>query len=65
MNDATESTTADGVAQRLGSSHIDVACVEGNGDDVFLKVGGDVVLTDESGARLLAKEIEETLEAGS
>lgn len=52
----------DGVVQKIRNSHIDIAVVEGEGDDVFLKAGGDVLLVDEMEARTLAKEIVEKLE---
>lgn len=51
-----------GVARELQDSYLDIAVVSGDGEDLFLKIGGEVVLTTESKARLLVGEIENELE---
>lgn len=54
--------TKTGVVQKLRDSHIDIAVVEGKGDDVFVKAGGDVLLLDRMEATTLAQEIQTKLE---
>jgi hypothetical protein len=50
-----------GVVQELRDSHIDIAVVEGDGEDVMLKAGGDVLLANRAEAQTLADEIERKL----
>jgi ribosomal protein S6 len=47
-----------GAVEQLRESEVDIAAhVEG--DDVILKIGGEVAVTDKMGARTLAQEITE------
>jgi|GEM_PF-5691977 len=53
----------DGVVQDLRESPIDIAVIEGDGDDMLVKAGASVLLLDRTEADLLRQEIAGTLEA--
>ena len=46
-----------GVVHQLRNSRLDIVVHPADGDDVFIKAGGDVLLLDEMEARRLADEI--------
>lgn len=54
---------SEGVVQQLRESQTDIAVVEGDGDDVFLKAGGDVLLLHRMEATTLADEIQRKVSA--
>lgn len=56
---------AEGVVQDLRESAVDIACIRGDGDDVFVKAGGDVLLLDAMEANTLVAEIQETIQTTS
>lgn len=49
------------VEQNLRNSHVDIAVVDGDGQNAYLKIGGEVIQTTEMEARTLATEIGEKL----
>lgn len=53
------------VEQNLRNSYVDIAVVDGDGRNAYLKVGGEVIQTTESQARTLATEIGEKLSESS
>jgi hypothetical protein len=61
QNENAETDTS-GVARKSRESHRDITIRRGNGDDVFVKAGDDVLLLDETEARILATEIRETVD---
>lgn len=54
-------TEREGVAKDLRESPVDIACIPGHGDDVYIKAAGDVLLLDAFEAETLAEEIRETV----
>lgn len=51
-----------GVVHQLRNSPLDIVVHPADGDDVFIKAGGDVLLLDQIEARTLADEITTKLE---
>lgn len=59
---ATDGGQSDaGVVQKLRDSHVDIGVIEGKGEDVMLKAGGDVLLVSRGEAQTLSDEIERKL----
>lgn len=60
---STDTESADrGIVRQLRDSRLDIAVIRGDGDDVMVKAGGPVLLLEAAEARLLAREIHETLD---
>jgi len=64
MSDPPAHDQEQGVVQEFRDDPIDIVVSPADGLDVFIKVGGDVLLLDRDEARMLADEIKTKLENG-